>query len=367
MAGYGRLMVPEEKTALEDVETRRYGSAWTAMCRSQAVIELDLTGMVLWANQMFLDTMGYRLDEIVGQHHRLFCFADYSQTPAYEHFWAKLARGEYDAGQYKRRRRDGGDVWLQATYNPVLDANGHPERILKIASDITAAKRQQAEYEGKVRAIDKSQAVIEFRLDGTILAANMNFLEIFGYRAADLIGQHHRMLCDSQLVNSTDYRDFWIRLGRGEYDSGRYLRRARNGSAIWIQATYNPILDADGRPWKIVKFASDISRAVQLEQEIQASLAESQAFRTDLEARGGDIQAMISEVSQIVSSINDIAAQTNLLALNATIEAARAGEAGRGFAVVASEVKKLASDTRIATEAATRMMRERISATSQQG
>ncbi|WP_052730532.1 methyl-accepting chemotaxis protein [Sphingomonas sp. SRS2] len=352
-----------------DADPRRSGNdsaAWTAICRSQAVIEFDLTGVVLWANPLFLDAMGYGLDEIVGQHHRIFCFADYSQTPAYAHFWTKLGRGEFDAGEYKRRRRDGREIWLQATYNPVLDADGRAERILKIASDITAAKTEQAEYEGKLRAIDTSQAVIEFALDGTILAANSNFLDIFGYRAADLVGQHHRMLCDNQLVQSVDYRDFWMRLGRGEYDSGRYLRRARDGSAVWIQATYNPILDANGRPWKIVKFASDISHAVRLEQEIHARLAESQAFRADLEARGGDIQAMIAEVSQIVASINDIAAQTNLLALNATIEAARAGEAGRGFAVVASEVKKLASDTKLATEAATRMMSERISAAARQ-
>ena len=363
-------MVAKEQIDAGDTQPRRSmedRGAWVALCRSHGVIEFDLDGRVLWANPMFLDTMGYRLDEILGQHHRLFCFSDYSQSPAYAHFWAKLERGEYDSGEYRRQRRDGRDVWLQATYNPVLDADGRPKRILKIASDITAAKRRQAEYEGKIRAIDISQAVIEFGLDGTILAANANFLDIFGYRASDLVGQHHRMLCDSQLVASTDYRDFWMRLGRGEYDSGRYLRRARDGSAVWIQATYNPILDADGRPWKIVKFASDISHAVQLEQEIAARLAESLAFRADLEARGGDIQAMIAEVSQIVASINDIAAQTNLLALNATIEAARAGEAGRGFAVVASEVKKLASDTKVATEAATRMMRERIGSASRQG
>ena len=334
--------------------------AWTAICRSQAVIEFDLTGIVLWANDRFLDVTGYRLDEIVGRHHRLFCFSDYCDTAEYARFWAKFSRGEFDAGEYRRRGKDGGELWLQATYNPVINSDGHPERVLKIASDTTAAKRQQAEYEGKVNAIDRSQAVIEFGLDGTILAANANFLEIFGYRSTELVGQHHRILCDNQLVASPAYRDLWIRLGRGEFDSGRYPRRARDGSLVWIQATYNPILDANGRPWKIVKFASDISHAVQLQHEIEARLTESQAFRSDLELRNDDIRAMIGEVSQIVASINHIAAQTNLLALNATIEAARAGEAGRGFAVVASEVKKLASDTKLATEAASRMIGERI-------
>ena len=327
------------------------------------MIEFDLTGAVSWANPSFLDMTGYRLDEIVGQQHRMFCFAETADAISLSaQFWEGLTRGEFHAGEFRRRRKDGRELWLQATYNPILDAQGQPERILKIASDITAVKRQQAEYEGKIRAIDRSQAVIEFGLDGIILAVNANFLDIFGYQEADLVGQHHRLLCDGQLIQSDAYRDFWTRLGRGEFDSGRYLRRARDGSAIWIQATYNPVLDANGRPWKIIKLASDISREVQLEQEIQSRLTESQDFRADLEARGGEIQAMIEEVSQIVGSINMIAAQTKLLALNATIEAARAGEAGRGFAVVASEVKKLASDTKKATEIAAQMMDQRIKA-----
>ena len=332
---------------------------WAAICRSQAVIEFDLAGTILWANDAFLAVMGYRLDEIAGQHHRMFCSPEYVATPAYAQLWAKLATGAFDAGEYKRHGKGGREIWLQATYNPVLDAEGRPERILKIASDVTAAKRERAEYEEWAKAIDRSQAVIEFALDGAILSANDNFLKIFGYRAADLVGQHHRMLCDPQLVQSPAYRELWSRLSRGEVDSGRYLRRARDGKAVWIQASYNPVFDADGQPWKIVKFASNISHEVSLEQEVSSRLAESQAFRDDLQTRGDDVQTMLNEVAQIVSSISDIAAQTNLLALNATIEAARAGEAGRGFAVVASEVKKLASDTRLATEAAARMMEQR--------
>lgn len=333
-----------------------------AIDRSQAMIEFTLDGTILTANENFLAIMGFTLDEIAGRHHRIFCDPDYARSDEYRRFWDRLAQGHFDSGAYKRRTHDGSEVWLQATYNPIIDADGAPIKVVKFASDITETRQRNAELEGKINAIDRSQAVIEFSLDGMILAANGNFLDIFGYAAKDLIGHHHRMLCDDQLVRSPEYQALWQRLGRGEFDGGRYLRRARDGSAIWIQATYNPVFDADGLPWKVVKFASDISRQVALEQELETRLAESQAFQARLEDRSGDLREMIGKVSQIVASINDIAAQTNLLALNATIEAARAGEAGRGFAVVASEVKKLASDTKQATEAATRMMNERIAA-----
>ncbi|MBD3759513.1 PAS domain-containing methyl-accepting chemotaxis protein [Rhizorhabdus sp.] len=338
------------------------GRAWAAVCRSQAVIEFDLSGTIIWANDLFLNVMGYTLGDVVGYHHRIFCSENDVRAPAYALFWKKLGRGEFDAGEYKRFGRDGREVWLHATYNPVLDADGQAHRVLKIATDITQAKRERADDIGKLAAIDRSQAVVEFALDGTILAANRNFLRIFGYEEAALIGRHHRILCDEALVRTPEYQTHWQRLARGAFDAGRYARRARDGSRVWIQASYNPVLDADGRPWKVVKFASDVTHQVQLEQEVEARLAESNAFRDRLEARGQDLRDMIDKVSLIVASISEIANQTKLLALNATIEAARAGEAGRGFAVVASEVKKLASDTRNATQAATRMMSERIAA-----
>jgi methyl-accepting chemotaxis protein len=351
---------PSLRASSRPGDSRDNGAAWDAICRSQAVIEFDTTGQILWANQLFLDAMGYALDEIVGEHHRIFCFPEVVSSPEYAAFWHKLGQGEYDAGEYKRRTRWGREIWLQATYNPVFGADGRPEKVLKIASDISGARQQNAEVAAKLEAINRSQAVIEFGLDGTILDANQNFLDLFGYGEAMLVGQHHRILCDDALVRSEAYKAFWARLGRGEYDAGRYQRFTRTGQPVWIQATYNPVLDAAGRPRKIVKFASDISRQVRLEQEVEARLAEAHDFQDALEARGAEIDDMIAQVVRIVGTINDIAAQTNLLALNATIEAARAGEAGRGFAVVASEVKKLASDTKLATDAAARMMRDRI-------
>lgn len=341
------------------------GPAWAALCRSQAVIEFDLCGNVLWANDLFLKIMGYHsLDEVVGRHHRIFCSEEQVQAPAYTQFWSKLGCGEFDAGEYKRLSKDGREIWLYATYNPVLDAEERPCRIVKIASDITSAKLERANDIGKLAAIERSQAVIEFALDGTILSANDNFLRLFGYDMAALLGRHHRILCHEELAHTAEYKAFWQRLGSGAFDAGRYARRARDGSTVWIQASYNPVLDVDGNPWKVVKFASDVTDQVRLEQEVETRLTESHAFHEKLEARGDDLRDMIDKVSLIVASISEIANQTKLLALNATIEAARAGDAGRGFAVVASEVKKLASDTRNATQAATRMMNERIAAVS---
>ena len=338
------------------------GAAWAAVCRYQPVIEFDLSGTIIWANDVFLQMMGYRLDEILGQHHRIFCSLEDAASAGYAQLWEKLARGEFVSSEYKRFGKDRREIWLKETYNPILDEQGRPQRLLMVAPDLTAAMRERADHIGRLAAIDRSQAVIEFGLDGMIIAANDNFLRLFGYTASELIGQHHRILCDPELVRSAEYQALWQRLGRGEFDAGRYLRRARDGSAKWILASYNPVFNADGLPWKVVKFASDISHQVQLEEDARTRLEESHAFQVRLEARGAELRDMIDKVSLIVSSINDIAAQTNLLALNATIEAARAGEAGRGFAVVASEVKKLASDTKAATEAATRMMNERVTA-----
>ena len=331
----------------------------TAMDRSQAVIEFTLDGIILEANENFLETFGYTAGEVIGRHHRMLCADDQAGSADYTLFWKKLSGGTFDAGVYKRKAKDGRDIWLQATYNPILDPSGRPMKIVKFAMDITQTKERTATFEGMARAIDLSQAVVEFDLKGHILKANDNFLHAFGYRREDLVGQHHAMLCDAELVRSSNYHSFWNKLGNGEFASGRFLRHGRNGREVWIQATYNPILDAEGRPHKIVKIASDVSRQVKLEQEVQLRLEEGQRFQQELEDQKKALEGTMVEIAAIVSTIGTIASQTNLLALNATIEAARAGDAGRGFAVVAQEVKKLASDTRLATEQAGLMMQSR--------
>jgi methyl-accepting chemotaxis protein len=334
------------ETALRDQ------ASWHAIGRSQAIIEFDPTGKILFANDVFLRAVDYRLEEIVGQHHRIFCDPAYACTAEYDSFWRKLGRGVPDSGEYRRRARGGREIFLQASYNPVKNAAGQLERVVKIAADVTAQRMERAELSAKAEAIDRSQAVIEFDLNGTIRSANLNFLRTMGYDAASLIGRHHRIFCDRSYAASSEYRAFWMKLSQGHYDTGVYQRFRQDGSAVWLQASYNPILHPDGHPLRVLKVATDITRQVALEQEVRTRLDEGARYRRELEQQQAELEDTLAKLGSIVDNIGQIAAKTNMLALNATVEAARAGEAGRGFAVVANEVKKLATDTRDATERA---------------
>jgi methyl-accepting chemotaxis protein len=232
----------------------------SAINRSQAVIEFGLDGTVLSANENFLNALGYALEEIRGQHHRMFVDPAERDSAEYAAFWQKLGRGEYDAGQYRRIGKGGREVWIQASYNPILDAKGRPAKVVKFATDITQQKLQAVDSQGQLQAVNKAQAVIEFKLDGTIMDANPNFLGVVGYTLEEVRGQHHRMFVDPVFRESAEYRAFWEKLGRGEYDSGQYKRVGKGGREVWIQASYNPILDAKGRPTKVVKYATDITQ-----------------------------------------------------------------------------------------------------------
>ena len=241
-----------------------------ALNRVQALIEFDLDGKILHANENFLRAVGYKLDEVQGQHHSMFCDPVYARSPAYKQFWAMLGAGEFDQGEYKRIGKDGREIWINASYNPVVDADGKPYKVVKFATDITASKMRNAEYEGMVSAIGKAQAVVEFDMQGHVLTANDNFLSVMGYTLDDIKGEHHRLFCDPDYANSAEYKRFWQKLNRGEFDGGRYKRIGNDNKVIWIQATYNPILDLNGKPYKIVKFASDITEQVNLEHAVKA-------------------------------------------------------------------------------------------------
>ncbi|HSI74102.1 MAG TPA: PAS domain-containing methyl-accepting chemotaxis protein [Fimbriimonas sp.] len=380
-----------------------------ALDRSQAVIEFDLRGVILTANKNFLSAVGYDLGEVQGRHHSMFVAEGERHTPAYKQFWEALNRGEFQSAEYKRVGKGGKEVWIQATYNPIFDSSKRPYKVVKFCTDITARKLQMADFEGQIAAINKSSAVIHFNLDGTIITANENFLGAVGYSLAEIKGQHHRMFVAENERNSAAYREFWDRLNRGEFQSGEYRRIGKGGREIWLQASYNPIFDPSGRPCKVVKFCTDITKQVRLKEALKqtididlgkvsasiqetsdqvASVASSstqtsanvQAVASaaeELSASVHEIRRRVAEaakaageavqhgrksndvvaglatasgrIGEVVSLISSIAAQTNLLALNATIEAARAGEAGKGFAVVAQEVKALAGQTSKAT------------------
>jgi methyl-accepting chemotaxis protein len=236
---------------------------YQALDRVQAIIEFELDGTVISANENFLNIFEYGLNEVVGQHHQMFCDPDYVDSDEYAEFWKKLAHGNSFAAEFKRLGKRGKEIWLQASYNPVFDDDGKPIRIVKFATDVTASKLQIAEFEGKIRAINRAQALIEFELDGTVITANENFLRIFGYNLNEVVGKHHRIFCDPGYAESQEYARFWQKLGRGEYEADEYKRLTKDGSEVWLQASYNPIFDLEGRPLKIVKFASDITVEVQ--------------------------------------------------------------------------------------------------------
>ncbi len=384
-----------------------------ALYRSMAVIEFRMDGTIVSANRTFLKVMGYTREEIVGRHHSMFVDPAERNSPDYHAFWQVLNRGEASVAQFRRIAKDGSEVWLEASYNPIRGRGGKPIGVVKMATDITREKTRHAELLGKIEAISRSQAVIELALDGTILDANQNFLSVMGYRLDEIVGKHHSLFVEPAFQASPDYGAFWDRLREGRFHAAQFKRLGKGGKPVWIEASYNPIFDASGRPVKIVKFATDITArkeqnaalAHQFEASVKSTVeavaCSAQTMRHTAEVlasvagltseqsgaasaateqlgvsvseiarqmeyasratgdamseadnsqnRVGDLLLAAEKIGAVSQLIAAIANQTNMLALNATIEAARAGDAGKGFAIVASEVKNLATQTARAT------------------
>jgi methyl-accepting chemotaxis protein len=268
-----------------------------AIGRSQAVIEFALDGTIQRANENFLKAVGYSLEEIRGQHHRMFVEPVERESATYQRFWMQLAHGEYQAGQFRRIAKGGRELWLQASYNPIFDTDGKPFKVVKYCTEVTEQKMRAADFEGQIKAIDKSQAVIEFELSGVIRNANENFLRTVGYSIDEIRGRHHRMFVDAAFAESAEYRAFWEKLGHGDYDSGVYQRVGKGGKEIWLQASYNPIFDASGRPMKVVKYASDVTAQKNLTERLSRIMAE-------IRAAGAEIQLSAEEISSGNASLS---------------------------------------------------------------
>jgi methyl-accepting chemotaxis protein len=291
-----------------------------AIGKSQAVIEFDLNGNILSANDNFLNTLGYRLDEIQGKHHSMFVEPNYQQSAEYRNFWDRLGRGEFDAGQYKRIGKNGKEIWILASYNPIMDSNNRPFKIVKYATDISEEKIRSADYSGQLAAISKSQAVIEFTMDGVVLNANDNFLNVLGYNLSDIKGKHHGMFVDSAYRQSAEYKVFWDRLGRGEYDTGQYKRIGKEGKEIWIQASYNPILDANNKPFKVVKYATDVTDQVnnanamklavdQVQEAAKAAVDGDLTQRISMAGKTGLLEILCGDINSLIEGMSDIVGQ----------------------------------------------------------
>ncbi|WDZ75108.1 PAS domain-containing methyl-accepting chemotaxis protein [Ensifer adhaerens] len=292
-----------------------------AINRSQAIIEFDLTGNILTANENFCRAMGYELNEIVGRHHRMFVLPEEAASAVYREFWARLARGEYDRQQYKRIGKGGREIWIEASYNPVFRGK-RPYKVVKFATDITATKAKSTDDQGKIDALSRAQAIIEFTPSGEIITANENFLKTMGYELSEIVGRHHSLFCEPDYAHSPEYAAFWRDLSTGRFATDQFMRVGKGGRKVFIQASYNPILDDAGRVLKVVKFALDVSDRVLAVKEIGAGLGrlaecnirmtldepfvgELESLRRDFNTSIGMFQETLSAVLRQTRELND--------------------------------------------------------------
>lgn len=350
----------------------------SALKRSTACIEFSVSGKILDVNDLFLQAIGYSRKEVIGKYHSMFVTESTAKSPQYEAFWRDLALGRTQHGEFHCISKQGNDVWVEAVYSPVVNIFGNVSRVIQIAFVATERKKKDNENVSLIAATERSFASICFAPDGTILDANENFLATLGYDRDEIIGQHHRIFVDPEESNTTDYERFWEELRAGNFQRGQYKRIHRSGGEVWIEASYNPVFDANGNVTKVVKYAIDVTdttrRRLQAEtisvaisasssqftqtiNEINVNVTRTASLSSEARLLTEDARQAVSQlehsskvIGNVTEVIKDLAEQTNLLALNANLEAARAGSEGRGFAVVANAVKALAGQTSLATK-----------------
>jgi methyl-accepting chemotaxis protein len=344
-----------------------------SLYRELMVLEIDLKGCVQHANTLFLNEMGYRLDELIGKPLDSLFSEEFRKEVNYSNLKMAMQRAEHLNGAFRLLDAKGEEAWLRSIWQPIVASDGSLIQFVLCASNLTRTIASSRETESVIEALKRSTAVIEFDLSGHVITANDRFLQGMGYRLEQIQGKHHHMFCTREESESAAYREFWARLNRAEFIVERFKRIDAAGRVVWLEASYNPVLDAHGKLYKVIKFATVVTDQVNRELAVSeaATIAYDTSQQTDLSAQRGaavvqqtvDVMRQIAVqmqdassgiealdkqsqlISAILKTISDIADQTNLLALNAAIEAARAGDQGRGFAVVADEVRQLAART----------------------
>jgi len=293
------------KVRLEE-QNHDYAGQVAAIKKSQIVVEYGMDGIVTDVNENFLKALGYTKEEIVGKGAEVYLDPEVIRTGQYGELWEKLRKGFGYHGEAKRLAKNGGEVWMRCTYTPILDVSGKPCKVVNYCTDVTAQKISEADYQGQIAAMDKSQATIAFKMDGTIITANENFLKALGYRLDEIKGRHHSMFVDDEYRQSPAYKEFWATLNRGEYQAAEYKRLGKGGREVWIQASYNPVLGLDGKPCKVVKYATDITaQKMAIAAMISdAALLSKAAIEGKLSTRA-DASKHQGDYRRVVQGVND--------------------------------------------------------------